>query len=141
MAGVHSRAKATYIEIETSKSPLIEVPEGALTEHDCSTDRPRLVRLISPTNASVHDLILVDSPKFHLLLDFAVHVEAYHLTIWGNNLGSYLTMALMPMGRTTTFTRMRWENSLTTSKEKLIGLGRSLRRVRLCEKFFSSCFG
>ncbi|KAF7592803.1 hypothetical protein BBP40_012486 [Aspergillus hancockii] len=56
---------------------------------DSSTDRPRLVRLISPTNASVHDLILVDSPKFHIILDFAVNVEAYHLTIRGANLGSY----------------------------------------------------
>jgi hypothetical protein len=54
-----------------------------------STDRPRLIRLISPTNASVHDLILVDSPKFHIILDFAVNVEAYHLTIRGGNLGSY----------------------------------------------------
>lgn len=47
------------------------------------------MRLISPTNASVHDLILVDSPKFHIVLDFAVNVEAYHLTIRGANLGSY----------------------------------------------------
>ncbi|KAJ5740298.1 endo-rhamnogalacturonase F [Penicillium malachiteum] len=54
-----------------------------------NTDRPRLVRLISPTNASVHDLILVDSPKFHIVLDFAVNVETYHLTIRGANLGSY----------------------------------------------------
>ena len=54
-----------------------------------STDRPRLVRLISPTNASVHDLILVDSPKFHIVFDFAVNLEAYHLTIRGANLGSY----------------------------------------------------
>ncbi|GAT19494.1 endo-rhamnogalacturonase F [Aspergillus luchuensis] len=54
-----------------------------------NTDRPRLVRLISPTNASVHDLILVDSPKFHIVFDFAVNLEAYHLTIRGANLGSY----------------------------------------------------
>lgn len=56
---------------------------------NCSTDRPRLVRLISPANASVHDLILVDSPKFHIILDFAINVEVYHLTIRGANLGSY----------------------------------------------------
>ncbi|KAB8230004.1 putative rhamnogalacturonase [Aspergillus alliaceus] len=49
----------------------------------------RLVRLISLTNASLHDLILIDSPKFHTILDFAVNVEAYHLTIRGANLGSY----------------------------------------------------
>ncbi|KAL4779967.1 endo-rhamnogalacturonase F [Aspergillus varians] len=54
-----------------------------------NTDRPRLVRLVSPVNAAVHDLILVDSPKFHIILDFAVNVEAYHLTIRGGNLGSY----------------------------------------------------
>jgi hypothetical protein len=54
-----------------------------------STERPRLVRLISPTNATIHDLILVDSPKFHLVLDFVLNVEVYHLTIRGANLGSY----------------------------------------------------
>lgn len=59
----------------------------SLTMH--STERPRLVRLISPTNATIHDLILVDSPKFHLVLDFVLNVEVYHLTIRGANLGSY----------------------------------------------------
>lgn len=54
-----------------------------------STDRPRLVRLISSINASVHDLILVDSPKFHIVLNFVENVEVYHLTIRGANLGSY----------------------------------------------------
>ncbi|CAG7916521.1 unnamed protein product [Penicillium olsonii] len=63
--------------------------QGYLYRNLGNTDRPRLVRLISPTNASVHDLILVDSPKFHIILDFAVNVEAYHLTIRGANLGSY----------------------------------------------------
>ena len=56
---------------------------------DGSTVRTRLIRLISPTNATVHDLILVDSPKFHIIFDFAVNLEAYHLTIRGANLGSY----------------------------------------------------
>ncbi|KAH8690903.1 endo-rhamnogalacturonase F [Talaromyces proteolyticus] len=63
--------------------------QGYIYRNLNNTDRPRLVRLISPTNASVHDLILVDSPKFHIILDFAVNVEAYHLTIRGANLGSY----------------------------------------------------
>jgi hypothetical protein len=54
-----------------------------------STFRPRLVRLISPINTSVHDLILVDSPKFHIVFDFAENLEVYHLTIRGANLGSY----------------------------------------------------
>lgn len=54
-----------------------------------STERPRLVRIVSPTNASIHDLLLIDSPKFHFVLDFATNVEVYHLTIRGANLGSY----------------------------------------------------
>lgn len=37
----------------------------------------------------MHDLILVDSPKFHIVFDFAVNLEVYHLTIRGANLGSY----------------------------------------------------
>ncbi|CAI7647191.1 unnamed protein product [Penicillium viridicatum] len=63
--------------------------QGYIYRNLGNTNRPRLVRLISPTNASVHDLILVDSPKFHIILDFATNVEAYHLTIRGANLGSY----------------------------------------------------
>lgn len=54
-----------------------------------STQRPRLVRLISPINATVHDLLLIDSPKFHFVFDFGVNIEVYHLTIRGGNLGTY----------------------------------------------------
>lgn len=54
-----------------------------------STDRPRNLRLISPVNASIHDIILVDSPKFHFVFDFGLNIEVYHLTIRGANLGSY----------------------------------------------------
>ncbi|KAI8170956.1 Rhamnogalacturonase A [Colletotrichum sp. SAR 10_70] len=63
--------------------------QGYLYRNSGNTFRPRLVRLISPINTSVHDLILVDSPKFHIVFDFAVNLEAYHLTIRGANLGSY----------------------------------------------------
>lgn len=31
----------------------------------------------------------MDSPKFHIVLDFVLNVEVYHLTIRGANLGSY----------------------------------------------------
>ena len=63
--------------------------QGYLYRNVNNTARPRLVRLVSPTNTSVHDLILVDSPKFHIVLDFMANVEVYHLTIRGANLGSY----------------------------------------------------
>ncbi|KAF5524487.1 putative rhamnogalacturonase A [Colletotrichum aenigma] len=63
--------------------------QGYLYRNSGNTFRPRLVRLVFPINTSVHDLILVDSPKFHIVFDFAVNLEAYHLTIRGANLGSY----------------------------------------------------
>ncbi|PQE29519.1 murein transglycosylase protein [Rutstroemia sp. NJR-2017a WRK4] len=59
------------------------------TYHVSSTNRPRMLRLISPINSTVHDLLLIDSPKFHFVFDFGVNLEVYHLTIRGANLGSY----------------------------------------------------
>ncbi|CAI7638895.1 unnamed protein product [Penicillium pancosmium] len=67
----------------------LEPFKGKVIYTEIPIKRPRLVRLISPINATVHDLILVDSPKFHIILDFALNVEVYHLTIRGANLGSY----------------------------------------------------
>ncbi|KAI8716644.1 hypothetical protein NCS52_00958600 [Fusarium sp. LHS14.1] len=63
--------------------------QGYIYRNLADTFRPRLVRLISPTNTAVHDIILVDSPKFHIVFDFAENLEVYHLTIRGANLGSY----------------------------------------------------
>ena len=71
----------------TSESPARLSPRRLLKK--ISIERPRLVRIVSPTNASIHDLILIDSPKFHFVLDFATNIEVYHLTIRGANLGSY----------------------------------------------------
>ncbi|KAF8862818.1 glycoside hydrolase family 28 protein [Acephala macrosclerotiorum] len=63
--------------------------QGYLYRISGNTSRPRMLRLISPINTTVHDLILVDSPKFHFVFDFAENIEVYHLTIRGANLGSY----------------------------------------------------
>lgn len=100
------------------------------------------MRLISPTNASVHDLILVDSPKFHIILDFAVNVEAYHLTIRGGNLGSY--DGIDAIG--TNYWIHDNEVCVSTpglhlSPELMIILGYQSGRMCFREKSFSSCFG
>ncbi|KAH8809432.1 pectin lyase fold/virulence factor [Xylogone sp. PMI_703] len=63
--------------------------QGFLYRLSGNTSRPRLVRLISPLDASIHDLILVDSPKFHFVFDYGTNIEIYHLTIRGADLGSY----------------------------------------------------
>jgi hypothetical protein len=73
-------------EFCTSSSPNVGHLE---IDNSTSTNQPRLLRLISPINTAVHDLILIDSPKFHFVLDFGLNVEVYHLTIRGANLGSY----------------------------------------------------
>jgi rhamnogalacturonan hydrolase len=48
---------------------------------------PRLVRLISVTNFSFHDLALVDSPAFHLIVDGCTNGEVYNVIIRGGNMG------------------------------------------------------
>ncbi|TGO80387.1 hypothetical protein BELL_0008g00230 [Botrytis elliptica] len=63
--------------------------QGYLYRINGNTNRPRMLRLISPINATIHDLLLIDSPKFHFIFDFGENIEVYHLTIRGANLGSY----------------------------------------------------
>ncbi|KAF4624554.1 hypothetical protein G7Y89_g13617 [Cudoniella acicularis] len=57
-------------------------------ENNTST-RPHTVRLTSPINSTIHDLLLIDSPKFHFVFTLGLNIEIYHLTIRGANLGSY----------------------------------------------------
>ncbi|GMG21829.1 unnamed protein product [Ambrosiozyma monospora] len=47
----------------------------------------RLVRIVSSTNVSVHDLILVDSPMYFLVVYLCTNVEVYYITIRGGNTG------------------------------------------------------
>ncbi|KAH8646097.1 pectin lyase fold/virulence factor [Xylariales sp. PMI_506] len=48
---------------------------------------PRLIRLISVNQFSIHDIRLVDSPAFHLILDTCENGEVYNVIIRGGNLG------------------------------------------------------
>lgn len=48
---------------------------------------PRILRLVSVTNFSIHDLALVDSPAFHLVMDTCTNGEAYNMAIRGGNEG------------------------------------------------------
>ncbi|EGP82832.1 unnamed protein product [Zymoseptoria tritici ST99CH_1A5] len=63
--------------------------QGYLYRNANNAVRPRLIRIIGSFDASFHDLILVDSPQFHIITDFCVNIEVYHLTIRGANLGSF----------------------------------------------------
>ncbi|KAL1943442.1 hypothetical protein VTO73DRAFT_4517 [Trametes versicolor] len=48
---------------------------------------PRLIRMVTSTNWSLHDLILVDSPEFHLVIQAGSNGEVYNMAIRGGNLG------------------------------------------------------
>ncbi|KAH7386362.1 pectin lyase fold/virulence factor [Cadophora sp. MPI-SDFR-AT-0126] len=57
------------------------------TFHITNTYGPRLIRLVKVTNFSLHDLKLVDSPAFHLIVDNCSNGEMYNLVIKGGNRG------------------------------------------------------
>ncbi|TDL19262.1 rhamnogalacturonase-like protein [Rickenella mellea] len=48
---------------------------------------PRLLRIVTSTNWAVHDLIFVDSPEFHIVVQGGSNGEIYNLAIRGTNLG------------------------------------------------------
>ncbi|KAG9044393.1 hypothetical protein FS837_008218 [Tulasnella sp. UAMH 9824] len=55
--------------------------------YQCRNAGPRLLRIITSTNFSVHDLIFVDSPEFHVIVQEGSNGELYNLAIRGTNLG------------------------------------------------------
>ncbi|EJD02525.1 rhamnogalacturonan-hydrolase [Fomitiporia mediterranea MF3/22] len=55
--------------------------------YQCRNAGPRLIRIVTSTNFSVHDLILVDSPEFHLVIQEGSNGEIYNLAIRGANIG------------------------------------------------------
>ncbi|KAL5512388.1 hypothetical protein ACEPAG_3380 [Sanghuangporus baumii] len=55
--------------------------------YQCRNNGPRLIRMVTSNNFSVHDLILVDSPEFHLVIQDGSNGEIYNMAIRGTNLG------------------------------------------------------
>lgn len=54
---------------------------------DGDTSGPRLLRLYEMTDFSIHDIMLVDSPVFHLTLDTCDSGELYNIVVRGGNSG------------------------------------------------------
>ncbi|KAF6802563.1 rhamnogalacturonase A precursor [Colletotrichum sojae] len=48
---------------------------------------PRLLRFVSVTDFSVHDIALVDSPAFHFVMDGVKNGEVYNMIVRGGNQG------------------------------------------------------
>ncbi|KDR70173.1 hypothetical protein GALMADRAFT_103315 [Galerina marginata CBS 339.88] len=55
--------------------------------YQCRNAGPRLLRVITSQNFSVHDLIFVDSPEFHVIIDNGSNGEVYNIAIRGANIG------------------------------------------------------
>ncbi|KIJ54506.1 glycoside hydrolase family 28 protein [Sphaerobolus stellatus SS14] len=55
--------------------------------YQCRNAGPRLIRIVTSTNFSLHDLIFVDSPEFHVIVQGGSNGELYNLAIRGTNLG------------------------------------------------------
>ncbi|EJD02519.1 rhamnogalacturonan-hydrolase [Fomitiporia mediterranea MF3/22] len=55
--------------------------------YQCRNAGPRLIRIVTSTNFSVHDVILVDSPEFHLVIQEGSNGEIYNLAIRGADIG------------------------------------------------------
>ena len=52
-----------------------------------SLDGPRILRLQDVSDFAVHDLILVDAPAFHFVMDTCSNGEVYNMAIRGGNSG------------------------------------------------------
>ncbi|TVY51695.1 Rhamnogalacturonase A, partial [Lachnellula cervina] len=61
--------------------------QGYLHRISASSQNARLFRFISCSYISIHDIILVDSPTFHLVFNSVSNLEAYQLTIRGPSIG------------------------------------------------------
>ncbi len=62
--------------------------QGYLTRKNASGQNARLIRFIACDHVSIHDIILVDSPTFHLIFAGVSNLEAYQITIRGPNIGA-----------------------------------------------------
>nr|ACI26689.1 rhamnogalacturonan-hydrolase [Irpex lacteus] len=55
--------------------------------YQCRNAGPRLIRVVTSNNWSLHDIIMVDSPEFHLVIQDGSNGEVYNTVIRGGNLG------------------------------------------------------
>ncbi|EIM79283.1 pectin lyase-like protein [Stereum hirsutum FP-91666 SS1] len=55
--------------------------------YECRNAGPRFLRIVTSTNWSLHDLIFVDSPEFHVIIQEGSNGEIYNLAIRGADIG------------------------------------------------------
>ena len=55
--------------------------QGYVNRYGGPGSNTRLLRVISGNRVSVHNIVLVDSPAFHLIFDGVNNTEVYYMTI------------------------------------------------------------
>lgn len=79
--------KGNDIEVYSSNDLGAINGQGYLKRKSGGSQNARLLLFITVTNLSVHNLILVDSPTFHLIFNGVSNLEACYMTIRGPNIG------------------------------------------------------
>lgn len=55
--------------------------QGYIMRRDSTSQNARLIRFISTSEVSIHNIILIDAPTFHLVLNEVSNIEVYYITI------------------------------------------------------------
>jgi rhamnogalacturonan hydrolase len=79
--------KASDVEVFSSNGLGAINGQGYITRLTASGQNARLFRFINCTDISIHDIIFVDSPTYHLCFTGVSNMEAYQITIRGPNIG------------------------------------------------------
>lgn len=79
---------ASDVEVFSSNALGAIDGQGWLTRIGAADQNARLFRFITCSDISIHDIILVDSPTFHLVFGGVSNMEAYHITIRGADKGA-----------------------------------------------------
>lgn len=79
--------KSSDVEVFSSNAEGAINGQGYIERITSSGQNARLMRFITVSDLSVHDLIFVDSPTFHLVFNGVSNLEAYQITVRGPDLG------------------------------------------------------
>lgn len=72
---------AQDVEVFSSNNKGAINGQGYVARRDSTGQNARLMRFISSTDVSVHNLIFVDSPTFHLVFNNVANLDMYYITV------------------------------------------------------------
>lgn len=79
--------KGSDIEVFSSNNLGAINGQGYIKRKDDTSQIARLMRFMTVTDLSVHNLILIDSPTFHLVFNGITNLDMYYITVRGGDLG------------------------------------------------------